>query len=349
MKPDLKHIFKDSFRKEDGSYNDKISEQEHLLLFEHGLLKCFLPKELNGLGLSLQNTLEVIREASFINGSLGWLIQIGNGGNYFASCFNEETTQELFLPKDAVIAGSGAVAGTVERKKDGVILNGTWGFCSGSDYATLFTVSFQDEASGEKKAAILNRNDVNIFNDWNTTGLKNTSTNSIQLKDVFVPERFIFEVEKKKSLNEMAVFQLPFVIYAQAFFSQVVLGLMERMIFEAKIIQGKRAVHWSVNFPSRFLKLDALIQKANESLEEGIRFSEEVSSFWINSSGLENHEIEKIHRSKFLKLTQEQRQIAHDLYWVLGIEVVYEDHPVSVIYRDLLVCSQHYLLNNMVD
>jgi hypothetical protein len=114
MSPQLEHALaelKDHFNQASAKMDSTVVE----LLFRERLFKCFLPTELNGLGLSLTETMQVIRECAYINGSLGWLVQIGNGGNYFASCFPEPISKELFSPLSAVIAGSGAPSGSAVK------------------------------------------------------------------------------------------------------------------------------------------------------------------------------------------------------------------------------------------
>ena len=84
MYPKLTQLLKAHFTHVDGSYKNEITPEVINTIFEHGLFKLFLPQALGGLGLGMIDTLALIREAAYLNGSLGWLIQIGNGGMYFA-------------------------------------------------------------------------------------------------------------------------------------------------------------------------------------------------------------------------------------------------------------------------
>jgi hypothetical protein len=329
---------KDHFSDQQAVIDNTVTD----LLFRARLFKCFLPQELNGLGLSLPETMEVIRECANINGSLGWLVQIGNGGNYFASCFPEPISKELFSPLSAVIAGSGAPSGSAVKTGDGYILSGNWRYCSGADYASLFTVTFVCPENGAKLAAILPKNQVHVIPDWNTSGLPHTSTHTVRLEQVHVSSRFIFDVGRQVSFQNDVVFQLPFVIYAQAFFLQVALGLSSRFVQEARKTINAKCKHWSTIFPEQLesvlSKLD-LVESQNLQL---IRRIEEMTASFSNGS--ETSSQEENYRIELIFLIKKIRELIHEIFWDLGIEVVYKDHPIHQVYQDLLVCTQHYLL-----
>jgi indole-3-acetate monooxygenase len=341
MKPIISEIFRASFTAPDGSYTDEISQKEIDLLFDHGLLKVFLPKNMNGLGLSLIDTMEIIREAAYLNGSLGWLVQIGNGGNYFASCFNEEIATKLFSAKKNVIAGSGTPSGKVELHQNGFLINGKWPFCSGSEYAELFTISFIHPSSGEKFAAVVPRKEVNIIQDWKTIGLRNTSTHSIELKDIYVPKEFVFDVNEQRSLQDHPAFSVPFVIYAQVFFLQVVFGVTTRLLFETQKLIHEKEDHWKLTYPNKMQQLEELCERLNFSLKSYQIRTLDLTNLYQNGG---NHDLEEQHRKELVHYAKWLRDSVHELVGELGITVIYEDHPISIFYRDLIVVCQHYLL-----
>jgi indole-3-acetate monooxygenase len=341
MSPQLQHALaalKGHFNQASAKMDNTVLE----LLFRERLFKCFLPTELNGLGLSLTETMQVIRECAYINGSLGWLVQIGNGGNYFASCFPEPISKELFSPLSAVIAGSGAPSGSAVKTEDGYILSGNWRYCSGADYASLFTVTFVCPESGEKLAAILKSNQIQVIPDWATTGLPHTSTHSIHLDQVNVEANRIFDVSKQVSYQHNLAFQMPFVIYAQAFFLQVALGLSSRFLEESRKSIAEKHKHWSSIFPERLESVNSKLELLESHNHHLIRRIEEMTQSFTTSG--DTFSKEEFYRSELTFLTKQLRELIHAIFWNLGIEVVYKDHPIHQVYQDFLVCTQHYLL-----
>jgi hypothetical protein len=57
-----------------------------------------------------------------------------------------------------------------------------------------------------------------------------------------------------------------------------------------------------------------------------------------------NHALEEQHRKELVHYAKGLRDSVHELVGELGITVTYEDHPISIFYRDLIVVCQHYLL-----
>ncbi|HTL80880.1 MAG TPA: acyl-CoA dehydrogenase family protein, partial [Bacteroidia bacterium] len=215
--PSVKDIFSPLFIDSSGRYKNEIGRDVIEKIIQHKLFKCFLPADVGGLDMNILEMLRVIEDCSYVNGSLGWLIQIGNGGNYFAEYFDEKTYRKLFSPKDAVIAGSGAPSGKVIATNGGFKLSGEWRYASGSDYATIFTTSFIDTDGTTVRSCALMRDQVEIINDWKTSGLKNSSTNSFRVKDAFVPQEQIFVLTERKQTLPSDAFRFPFLSFAQLF------------------------------------------------------------------------------------------------------------------------------------
>lgn len=335
LKPNIHYLLAKQFTNPNGSYKNQITPEVINTIFEQGLFKLFLPKTLGGLELGMIDTLAVIKDASYLNGSLGWLIQIGNGGMYFASNFTQEQSTQLFSPTDAVIAGSGTVNGTCVDVDGGVRISGSWKYCSGSAYATLFTVTVM-RTDGTVCAAILPSKDVTILNDWQTIGLSQTSTNTIVLDDVFVPNKNIFNVFERKSFTDYAVFNLPFLIYAQAFFSSVALGIFERLLHEAEQVNNQKQL------PNN--TLNQCIQQGKELLQQAIAQSNQWVMDIQNRTTELSTEEDLLIQQAYKTAVKQIRNHAHELHAQLGMHGLYAQNTFTIFYLDLLAASQHKLL-----
>lgn len=345
MIPDLNKIFENSFQTKEGTYKDYISKEDIDLIFEHKLFKCFLPESLGGLGYTFTQTLQIIEDASFINGSLGWLIQIGNGGMYFVTNFEEEVAKKLFTPLNAVIAGSGTPTSAAEPVDGGYIVSGKWKFCSGSDYATLFTITFTLNDTDEIYSAIIPRDQVQVLDDWDTIGMRNTSTNSIQVENVFVAKEFLFQLSERESFLDEKIFSLPFILYAQAFFIHVVYGVFKRMLSESETILLKKEEIWKIADSVRYKNFKKLISEAYILLEDEKHLTNSIVLKLIDPTYKSDSNYENKLQNEFFLAAENIRKFAHTLYAALGIDVLYRSHPIAICYADLLSASQHKLLN----
>ena len=347
MIPSIKDIFKDSFKNSTGEYSNILTQKEIDLLFEHKLFKCFLSEKINGLGLTIPQTLSIIEDASYLNGSLGWLIQIGNGGNYFLTNFEEKTGINLFSKNNAVIAGSGTATSKATLVDGGVIVSGKWKFCSGSEYATLFTVTFKMGDSEVIKSGIILRYQVKIIEDWKTVGMKNTSTNSIQIENIFIPNEHIFSVYEKKSFLDEPVFNLPFIIYAQAFFISVAFGIFKRLLDETEETI-KESITFNNRQSDRIFKMKNLNEKGFTLLENGKKEISELIKMLIEQPIIDSNTSKKI-QEKFIFHANNLRSHALEMYVIQGIDAVYTENVINIFFNDLLVVTQHKLMNEVVE
>src|SRR5690625_7927260 len=99
----------------------------------------FVPKERGGMEMDLPTASAIVEEYSYIDGNLGWIVQIGAGGGVFAAYLSDEIGRKYFAGEDQVIAGSDFVGGTAHSTENGYMISGSWNYASGSMHASAFT------------------------------------------------------------------------------------------------------------------------------------------------------------------------------------------------------------------
>src|SRR5699024_6016855 len=151
-------------------------------------------------------------------------------------------------------AGSGAISGTAYKKKDGFVVSGKWKYASGSAHATHFTANayLQDEAgepimeSGEQvfRSFIFPAVQVTVHNTWQVTGLKATSSNDFELREVFVPNAGVFSLTRPSPFASAPVFHFPFDILAIVNMAIMPVGMAFHFLelFE-KLMENKIPLH----------------------------------------------------------------------------------------------------------
>jgi 3-hydroxy-9,10-secoandrosta-1,3,5(10)-triene-9,17-dione monooxygenase len=108
----------------------------------------------------------------------------------------DKRAQDMVWNKDAdaLIASSFIFpAGRARKVAGGYVLRGRWPFSSGVDSCDwnmlASVVSSDDEADGiEYRIFLLNRSDYRIKDTWNSTGLRGTGSNDVEVGDVFVAD-----------------------------------------------------------------------------------------------------------------------------------------------------------------
>ncbi|MBT9283220.1 MAG: acyl-CoA dehydrogenase family protein [Hydrogenibacillus schlegelii] len=220
------------------------------------LFKLFVPEAFGGAGLTLGEAVRIYEALSAVDGSLGWLAQIGSGGGYFVPSFRPEIARAFFSPPEAVIAGTGHPAGRARRVPGGYVVSGRWRYASGAQYATLFTANAVVEGSapseegggpasgGAAAGAKVSGNVVRAFaffpeeveleRDWSALGMVATSGWTFSVRERFVPEERSFVVGEALWDPGLLVYRLPFSLFAEASIGAVCIGL-GRGFFEAAL------------------------------------------------------------------------------------------------------------------
>jgi alkylation response protein AidB-like acyl-CoA dehydrogenase len=329
-----------------GNYRDGFPDSVLRIIREQKLFKLFLPDTLGGPGMSLQETLNVIQRCAYINGTLGWLVQIGNGGNYFAAYVDEKTSHELFSPANAVLAGSGAISGTANPVDGGYNVSGKWKYASGSAYASFFTFSAKVEGGDQAISGCLMPGQVNVIDDWKSIGMRFSTTNTFTAENQFVPHKYVFGLTEQKCFRDISVFSFPFLAYAQAFFLSVQYGLLSRILHEASVAVKKNQQRWTTPYPER---AKTIANSILFGMQMQLNFANELKAAIDRIESSSGEERNKHVAELDTKAKTQNAAILHQaqgIFALLGMEVLYETHPINVAYRDMMTCGQHTLLNN---
>jgi len=175
-----------------GTYGPEI----HDYFVEHRFYDMLRPKRYGGLEVDLETFFRVCIEISRGDPGVGWSFELGASHAYqFASHFPEAAQDEAFGSAYPFISPSRAfpVKSSVERVDGGFRVSGLWDYNSGCTYAThtmpVAPVTLED-GSTQLWMFIIPREQYTILDDWGlgkTIGLHASSSNSIEIEDVFVP------------------------------------------------------------------------------------------------------------------------------------------------------------------
>ncbi len=176
-----------------GTYSPEI----HEAFLEAGLYDLLRPKRYGGLEVSLETYFRVAIEISRADPGVGWSWELGSSHAYqFASHWPQRSQDEVFGSAHPFISPSRAFPqkSTVVKVDGGYRLSGRWDYNSGCTYGTHFMPVApiqQEDGSAPLYMFILPRKDFTIIDDWGfgrTIGLHASSSNSIEIDDVFVPD-----------------------------------------------------------------------------------------------------------------------------------------------------------------
>ncbi|GEO26516.1 FMNH2-dependent monooxygenase [Alicyclobacillus acidoterrestris] len=168
-------------------------KQQRDWIRESGLLKLLIPTEYGGDGMPWSAVLRVIREFARTDAALGHLY-----GYHFLSLsavhlagtpdqkrhYYEETAKHHYFWGNSVNPLDDRTIG--ERTDDGVIVNGQKSFSSGSPDSDILLLSWKDKETGElyKGMVPTNRPGVQVHDDWDCIGQRQTGSGTVSYHDV---------------------------------------------------------------------------------------------------------------------------------------------------------------------
>jgi alkylation response protein AidB-like acyl-CoA dehydrogenase len=159
-------------------------------LRDSGLFGIATPRRWGGSELPPETWIEVIAEIAAVCGSTGWVYGVMLGHNWLVSQFPDATQAEVFGSPDTLVASLVRLGGTTpQRVPGGYRWRGAAGrFCSGVDYAGWVVAGGTVQPDGDARWFLIPREDFEIDDDWYTSGLRGTGSNSIRVPDAFIPE-----------------------------------------------------------------------------------------------------------------------------------------------------------------
>jgi 3-hydroxy-9,10-secoandrosta-1,3,5(10)-triene-9,17-dione monooxygenase len=165
----------------------------HAELAKNGFYRLLVPRRYGGYEFGIDTFLRVTMALARGCSSTGWMYCLGaTHALAAASLFGERAQAEMFSGGDFICPATIVPAGTATRTGDGQwLINGTWGYCSGSPYATHFmghALTFEGDGPPAPVLFVVPRAQWRRLDDWGRQlGLKGSGSHSILVEDAVIP------------------------------------------------------------------------------------------------------------------------------------------------------------------
>ena len=171
--------------------DDTVSE-----LQEIGFFRLLQPKQWDGLECDPALFYEAARRLASACGSTGWVGSIIGVHNWHLALFDQQAQEEVWGQDTNVrISSSYAPMGAGVVVDGGYLVSGSWNWSSGCDHATWAFLGgpvIKDGRPVDFGSFLIPRSEYRIDDVWHVVGLRGTGSNTVVVKDVFVPRhRFL--------------------------------------------------------------------------------------------------------------------------------------------------------------
>jgi 3-hydroxy-9,10-secoandrosta-1,3,5(10)-triene-9,17-dione monooxygenase len=161
-------------------------------LNQAGLFRYLQPKAWGGMELPFVAYFDIPEMLSRGDISVGWVVTNLAAHHRNLAWWDPRAQEEVWgVDRDAGIAsGIAYPQGRAVAADGGVVLSGEWNFSSGTDHSdwNMLACMVRDgDRVVDYLFCLLDRSQYEVVDDWNTLGMRATSSKTVRCKDVFVP------------------------------------------------------------------------------------------------------------------------------------------------------------------
>ncbi|MBR9829493.1 MAG: flavin-dependent monooxygenase [Oceanospirillales bacterium] len=325
--------------------DQKYISQDIIESFKHiGVYRAMVPKAMGGDERSPMEFLQMVESLAAADGSAGWVASFGMNPAYLAALPSETINKIWSETPNVVFAGGIFPTQPAKKVEGGFIVNGCWKFGSGCMGASLIGVGIQPDG-GEPlpRMAVMPANKVKIKPNWDVIGMVGTGSHDLVVEDVFVPEEWTF-VRGGKPNIESDFFRYPSLSFAAQVLAVTTAGLArEALDVVQAMAAGRKSVTGAPNLGEReYVQIE--IAKAEAKVRSSRAFFYEATeAAWstIKQGGEPSRDQVNLVRLATTNLAHECAEAIRSTYQVTGMTGAYNDHPLSRILRDSMMCTQH--------
>lgn len=152
-----------------------------------GIVRAVQPERFGGFALDLEVLADVAMEIGRGCGASGWLSSFMPLHQFMVGWFSERVQEEYWAAGPNTLSSTvpGYKGITREDVKGGVRVSGQASFSSGVDYSDWVLLHTIQET------CLIPREDFEVIDDWQVSGLRGTGSKSVRVKGAFVPQHRI--------------------------------------------------------------------------------------------------------------------------------------------------------------
>ncbi|WLD23567.1 hypothetical protein NU10_12790 [Flavobacterium dauae] len=304
-------------------------------IYKQRWLQIWVPKMYGGLGFNFTNGLKLLKSLAFIDGSLGWIVTLCAGANYFSRNLKPEIAHELFKDNFTCFGGSGAIGGTAEMVNNQFLINGKWTFATGAPHLSHFTLNavvtknnqlvLDENGKQLIRSFIIPKDQVEIIADWQAMGMQATGTFSFTVDHVLVDANHSFIYNE--FYTDAVLDRIPFRIFADLTLLANYLGMAEHFVDEAEKIRPQ-------------LNVKAFRNDLSTEENQTYLFADKIETLLESQQEISAEIQNEIHQFAETLVATLSHKIL-DLYFQLGIKASHTNEPVHQIFRDYFTATQH--------
>jgi alkylation response protein AidB-like acyl-CoA dehydrogenase len=274
-----------------------------------------------------------------------------------AAYIPEEAAREIYGDPRSVVGGVFAPRGRAVADGETYRVTGRWPFSSGIDHCTWVMGGCVVEEDGaprmleggrpDVELTIFPREDVQVIDTWNVSGLRATGSHDIAVEDLMVPRDRATSVITRRPVAEGPLYAFPPFGLLALTIAGTALGIARAAIEDLVELAGGKVPTGSARSLAERPVTQARIAQAEATLLSGRAFLyEAIASAWdaAQSSGTVSVEQRAALRLAATHATASSARAVDTAYDLGGGTAIYETSPLQRRFRDVHAATQHMLI-----
>ncbi len=231
----------------------RLAPESFEALRDAGFFKLYVPKKYGGFGLSPLEAVRIYSEVARGDGAAAWVTTIMSTNGWMAAQFSDAVQDLVFEGGDIRIVGvlgGGGSRGEAVAVEGGYRLSGFWPFCSGCHYAkwVMLGGAIPDPHGDapQQRLFVVPQDALTIKDDWYTTALAGSGSNSVTCADLFIPSDRVLDLSFAASnTDKETLYRINFVNLFAYQLAGPALGFARAAIEHFLARAGKRGVAYT--------------------------------------------------------------------------------------------------------
>ncbi|KAA9377618.1 acyl-CoA dehydrogenase [Microbispora cellulosiformans] len=340
--------------------NRRLPDEVVEAIADAGLLRLRVPARYGGYECDTRTVVDVVTELARGDASTGWTFAVWSICSWLTGLFPDEVQDEVFATPDVRVSGLLSPGGAATPADGGLTVNGRWAFNTGalhSEWNSIVAMAPTPDGAGQWPVlALVPVSDLEIVDDWHTSGLRASGSVTTVARDLFVPMRRVLPMgpvlqEHYASERNAAtpVYRTPMLPTAATSTVGTVLGLARaaREVFFERL-PGRKITYTAYESQREAPITHLKVAKAAALIDEAEFHAHRAAALLDHKSAAgEEWEIEERARIRLdLGCAYERAKEAVDVYnSASGASSVYTSVPMQRIARDAQTLNLHAILH----
>jgi len=321
-----------------------------------GAFRQYVPDDLGGPGVTAVESLEVIDEFAYHDGSVGWCVAIASTTSLLASYLPDPHAGELFGDPDAIGGGFVMPRGRAVLVSGGLRVSGRWQWGSGARHCTtigggclVVDAGGRPEPRRDGLAApfvFMDPGDVELIDTWDVAGLAGTGSVDFEARDVFVPEGRWAQISDGP-VRDNVWSRFSFYGLLASGVAAAAVGIARRSINELVELATEKKPQGSARTLAERAATQAEVAGAEASLAAAWSMMLDAADDTFQSA--QAGRPSTVDQKRRIRLaathaTQTAADVAASMFRTAGGAAVYRTSPIQRCFRDAAVTAQHAMV-----